>query len=585
MIPNAPKAAGYGPLGRHVASYYDPAFPIIVADADGAAEAVRDAAGRKARGEAFCARIVIARSDARLIELLSPQIVSTYTDHDHLRFAFEEATRGSMLVNGRPLREVVAYELTNLKFLRSVIALSNDWIVSSTTERRRVCALLGISVPATMKTGSDVSVPVAPQRTDSAAHQSMLVWAPHMNAAAISGLLLPVMKRHIPISIVAAEQPNSTDRLSFINAADAAEALAKCSVILDLCNFAAEPALALAAWDKPLLVDVESGANELLESVYTYERREPASLLAALSEATNPPRPSVNIISQQLPTICNVSSGPLVSLVIPTHNRPYKLREALESVERQTYANIEAVVVNDAGDPLEELVAEFPRARLIVMPENSPPKAFNAGYRAARGEFMGLLCDDDAIFPDHVALLVDALQKTGGDVAYADVLTAFLSGSDGDWTADGLESQLSNIVDIDAMLVTNQIGTNAVLFRRSILEQDGWLVDESIPYCRDFALWLRLATRYDFIHVPKLTSVYTIRNKGAEQVSVLWHDRLLGAFDAIYAKYPVNERPALQARRSAHVAGLASNPDWFKNQVGIPIPPLKWPFWLPENRS
>ena len=49
---------------------------------------------------------------------------------------------------------------------------------------------------------------------------------------------------------------------------------------------------------------------------------------------------------------------PLVSVIIPTYNRPDGLRRALASVSAQTFRDFEVIVVNDAGIPVEQVVAE-----------------------------------------------------------------------------------------------------------------------------------------------------------------------------------------------------------------------------------
>lgn len=52
-------------------------------------------------------------------------------------------------------------------------------------------------------------------------------------------------------------------------------------------------------------------------------------------------------------------SLPLVSVLMPTYNRPEKLKKALESLSRQTYQNIEAVVVNDGGQEVAATVRQY----------------------------------------------------------------------------------------------------------------------------------------------------------------------------------------------------------------------------------
>jgi hypothetical protein len=373
-------------------------------------------------------------------------------------------------------------------------------------------------------------------------------------------------------------------RATWIPESNAREALERAATIVDLSECGPEAALRLATWGVPLLVDADSGSAELIEDVYTFDRARSGSLLAAVTAAATTPAIGVSsVIKPKAPAL--PTEGPLVSLMIPTFNKPGTLREALESVQAQQYTNVEVIVVNDAGEPVDDVVADFRFARLVNMTENHPGRAWNAGYYATHGEYFGVLCDDDTLFPDHVSRLVEALDRTGAELAYADVLTVFLRGASPNWEAYGIDSLMNHVVDLDTLLVTNQIGTNSALLKRTILEQDGWLVDEGVPFSRDYALWLRLATRYDFVHVERITSCYTIRNSGQDQVSVRWSNRTLAAFEAIYKRFPVERRPVLQSRRAARLQEIGRVGSGLVTQPALEFSPaIPWPL-NPSPRS
>lgn len=90
---------------------------------------------------------------------------------------------------------------------------------------------------------------------------------------------------------------------------------------------------------------------------------------------------------------------PLVSVIIPTYRRSVLLRRAIESVRRQTYGNVEILVVDDASrDDTEATVRSIadPRIRYICHPMNKGVSATrNTGIMEARGEYIALLDDDD----------------------------------------------------------------------------------------------------------------------------------------------------------------------------------------------
>lgn len=116
--------------------------------------------------------------------------------------------------------------------------------------------------------------------------------------------------------------------------------------------------------------------------------------------------------------------GPLVSVVIATHNRPAVLRQTLRSVVAQTLQDWEAIVIGDACRPdTEAVVAAFgdPRISYIDLPvnygEQSGPN--NIGFARARGRFVAILNHDDLWFPDHLAATTGWADATGADTVIA----------------------------------------------------------------------------------------------------------------------------------------------------------------------
>lgn len=107
---------------------------------------------------------------------------------------------------------------------------------------------------------------------------------------------------------------------------------------------------------------------------------------------------------------------PLVSIGIPTYQRPRTLRRALDSAQQQTYANIEIVISDNASLDETEVIcraaaAEDVRIRYLRSPDNVGPTAnFNRLFAECQGEYVLMLADDDWIASDYVARCVDELR-------------------------------------------------------------------------------------------------------------------------------------------------------------------------------
>ena len=104
-----------------------------------------------------------------------------------------------------------------------------------------------------------------------------------------------------------------------------------------------------------------------------------------------------------------------ISVVIPAYNQAEFLREAIQSVLDQTYANFEIIVVDDASpDHTSEVVMQFddPRVNLVAHVENRGlPASRNTGIRAARGELIALLDADDYFHPEKIETHVNYLEN------------------------------------------------------------------------------------------------------------------------------------------------------------------------------
>jgi glycosyltransferase involved in cell wall biosynthesis len=98
----------------------------------------------------------------------------------------------------------------------------------------------------------------------------------------------------------------------------------------------------------------------------------------------------------------------MFSIVIPVHNRIHLLRRALASVQRQTYAQFEVIIVDDGSDDdPEAVVAELRDGRFrIVEQENAGAAgARNRGATLAGGKLLTFLDSDDEAMPDWLECL------------------------------------------------------------------------------------------------------------------------------------------------------------------------------------
>ena len=115
-----------------------------------------------------------------------------------------------------------------------------------------------------------------------------------------------------------------------------------------------------------------------------------------------------------IPAVCEGPGEPgLVSVLIPTHNRDYILKDAIDSVLTQTYRQIEVIVVDDGStDKTRSLVEKIgPPVRYIYQENAGLAPARNTGLAAARGEFIALQDSDDFWTPWKLEVQVALMRR------------------------------------------------------------------------------------------------------------------------------------------------------------------------------
>ncbi len=211
------------------------------------------------------------------------------------------------------------------------------------------------------------------------------------------------------------------------------------------------------------------------------------------------------------------NSGPLVSVIIRTKNRPNLLANAIRSVVQQTYANLEVVVVNDGGEDVEDVVRSLSGNTPFKCVTHSKcmgrAAAANSGLKAAKGKYLNFLDDDDVLYPDHLRLLAGHLETTRGMAAFGNVLNVFYGGPPDNPGNRQREELVFNFdYDPDRLLFENYIPMMSVLFSREILKKISGF-SEDLTLFEDWDFWVRVSRHFSFEHVDRTTAEYRFYGK------------------------------------------------------------------------
>jgi glycosyltransferase involved in cell wall biosynthesis len=186
-----------------------------------------------------------------------------------------------------------------------------------------------------------------------------------------------------------------------------------------------------------------------------------------------------------------------VSVVIPAYNREYCLHLALASVFAQTYAEIEAIVVDDAStDGTEVLCRSFAavfgdRVVYIRNPSRVGASASrNIGIAASHGKFVTFLDSDDVYYPDKIEKQVRLLESTGKGFCCCFYATTRDIYNLSDRTLCWWNAELPLYPNF--LLPQNPwIVTPGVMVLRDILKRYGGF-EEKMNTCEDLDLWSRI---------------------------------------------------------------------------------------------
>ncbi len=200
-----------------------------------------------------------------------------------------------------------------------------------------------------------------------------------------------------------------------------------------------------------------------------------------------------------------LDSKPLVSIVLPTYNRADSLARAIETCLAQTYKQIELLIINDGSTDHTAQVADDyalrdSRVRVFHRQNVGLPKALNAGFLQAQGEWLTWTSDDNCYLPNAIEqLLAGGLQAQTPCLVYADYWM---------WNAETDTRREVAHPEGETLADRNIVGA-CFLYHRDIPEQIGFY-DPDYFLAEDYEYWLRISCRFPVVHVPLPLYLYSV---------------------------------------------------------------------------
>lgn len=205
-------------------------------------------------------------------------------------------------------------------------------------------------------------------------------------------------------------------------------------------------------------------------------------------------------------------SNPLFSVLVPSYNQANFLTEALDTLLAQTYPHWEALVVNDGStDDTAQVAAAYAardaRVRVFNKPNGGVGSALNEGLRQAQGDWICWLSSDDKFLPDKLQLHADACRENPAAVFFhTDYLVLLEEQKRTVGSGRNPGSVPPRPLQLLNLFQCNYFNGISVAVRRTLFEQFGEF-SERLRYGQDFAMWLRIVSRYPAHYIDRPTCV------------------------------------------------------------------------------
>ena len=199
-----------------------------------------------------------------------------------------------------------------------------------------------------------------------------------------------------------------------------------------------------------------------------------------------------------------------VSIIIPTYKRAEDIRKAVNSALTQSLKEIEVIVVDDNSPNTEDRLKtreiihdmQMDDERLIYIehPENmNGSAARNTGIKAAKGEFVAFLDDDDEYLPDKMLIQYNQMKKLPDE--YGGVMSdCYISRAGKIVKKLAVEKKENALVETLACTYVTGSGSN-LFIRRSVIDDVGGF-DERLLRHQDYDFLVRLFSKYKLYILP-----------------------------------------------------------------------------------
>lgn len=236
--------------------------------------------------------------------------------------------------------------------------------------------------------------------------------------------------------------------------------------------------------------------------------------------------------------------NPLVTVYIPTFNRVNLLKRAVDSVRKQTYKNLEIIIVDDCSkdgthEYLEEISKQDSRIQYFIKQKNSGAcVSRNIAIKNAKGEFITGLDDDDYFLKNRIELFVNKA-LLNSDIGF--YTSNIIKISEVKFVQPSLFNvfKILGINSARKLLKQNFIG-NQVFLKTSIMREAGGF-DDNLKAWQDLECWYNLIKKkniyFEYLNIP--TQVVDVSHTH-ERITTNKIENVIRSYDFFVKKHNLN---------------------------------------------
>ena len=211
----------------------------------------------------------------------------------------------------------------------------------------------------------------------------------------------------------------------------------------------------------------------------------------------------------------------LISIIVPVYNSELYINRCLDSLLKQTYKNIEIIIVDDGSkDNSLQLIKDYAnkdsRIKIYTQSNQGPSVARNTGLDNATGKYIMFVDADDFIDKNMVRYMVEGIKDDKNTLVLCDNSEIWINKTDERKLFD-TDNNYINKVDVIRTIASGRAGlVCGKLFNKNIIKEHNIKFDKEIKMCEDQIFFLNIS-RYcdDFMYIPKSLYFYDRRNESS----------------------------------------------------------------------